>query len=201
MGFLKTASALLVLASAANAFPAFTNPWSSSSAAADVYVNHVVESLASPPRGWVKDDSRVIDKDDAAIRLRVHLARQDLEKFYEVALNIATPGHSQYGDHMSQHHIDAIIAPKDESGSMVMEWLDTMGLRSHASYSKRGDSIIIEASVAQIEKLLDAEYSIFCKSSCSIMIGLAIELIPLPQTMLKVARPLSARLNSLCPLF
>lgn len=166
MGFLEAAFALLGLASAASAFPAFTNPWSSSSS--DVYVNHVVESLVSPPRGWVKDESRVLDKDEVAIRLRVHLARQDMDKFYEVALNIATPGHSQYGEHMSQHHIDAIIAPKDESGSMVMEWLETMGLRSHALYSKRGDSIIIEASVSQIERLLDAEYSAFCEYSSPI---------------------------------
>lgn len=160
MGFLKAASVLLSLANAASAIPAFTNPWSASTSS-DVYVNHVVESLASPPRGWVKDESRVLDKDEASIRLRIHLARQDMDKFYEVALNIATPGHAQYGDHMSQHHIDAIIAPKDESGSMIMEWLETKGLRSHASYSKRGDSIIIEASVAQIESLLDAEYSVF----------------------------------------
>lgn len=166
MGFLKAASVLLGLANTASAFPSFSNPWSSSASSSDIYVNHVVESLASPPRGWVKDDSRVVDKDAAPIRLRVHLARQDMEKFYEVALNIATPGHSQYGDHMSQHHIDAIIAPKDESGSLVMEWLETMGMRSYASYSKRGDSIIIEASVAQIEKLLDAEYSAFCESIC-----------------------------------
>lgn len=162
MGFLKTASTLLGLASAARAFPSFTNTWSSSTASNVYAANHVVESLASPPLGWARDDSRVLDKDNAAIRLRVHLARQDMDKFYEVALNIATPGHAQYGEHMSQHHIDGIIAPKDESGSMVMEWLNTMGLKNHASFSKRGDSIIIEASVSQIERLLDAEYSAFC---------------------------------------
>lgn len=162
MAFLKAASVLLGLASAASAFPAFSTLWFSSSSS-DAYVNRVVESLVSPPRGWVKDESRVIDKDTAAISLRVHLARQDMDKFYEVALNIATPGHSQYGDHMSQQHIDAIIAPKDESGSLVMEWLEAMGMRSYASYSKRGDSIVIEASIAQIERLLDAEYSAFCE--------------------------------------
>lgn len=165
MGFRKTASVLLGLATAASAFPAFASSWSSASTASDVYVNRVVESLAAPPRGWVKDDSRALDKDEAAIRLRVHLARQDMDKFYEVALNIATPGHAQFGEHMSQHHIDAIIAPKDESGAMVMEWLEAMGLRDHAEYSKRGDSIVIEASISQIERLLDAEYSAFCESS------------------------------------
>lgn len=59
---------------------------------------------------------------------------------------------------MSQKDIDAIIAPRDESGDMVMSWLESAGLRSHASYSPRGDSIIIEASVSQVERLLDAKY-------------------------------------------
>lgn len=166
MGLLKGAAVLLALASSVTAFPTFTNPWSSASASsqnAPAYVNGIVESLSSPPRGWVKDDTRVVDKDAAMIRLRMHLVHQDMGKFYEVALNIATPGHSTYGGHMSQKMIDAIIAPKDESGDMVMEWLANMGLSSYASYSNRRDSIIIEAPVAQIERLLDAEYSTFCE--------------------------------------
>lgn len=65
---------------------------------------------------------------------------------------------------MSQKAIDSIIAPRDESGDLVMSWLESAGLRSHASYSIRGDSIIIEASVAQVEKLLDATYEPYVNS-------------------------------------
>lgn len=166
MGLFKAASVLLVLASTTGAFPTFSSPWSSPSTK-DVYVNRVVESLAAPPRGWVKDDAQIVDKDAAAIRLRMHLVHQDMDKFYELALNIATPGHSQYGGHMSQKMIDAVIAPKDESGAMVMEWLASQGLQNHATFSKRGDSIIIETSVSQIEKLLGAEYNVFSECSCA----------------------------------
>ena len=58
-----------------------------------------------------------------------------------------------------------MIAPKDESSNMVMDWLKSEGLSSHATLSARGDSIIIDASISQVEELLNAEYSAFSKES------------------------------------
>jgi tripeptidyl-peptidase-1 len=57
-----------------------------------------------------------------------------------------------------------MIAPKDESRDLVMNWLDSKGLSQHASLSARSDSVIVEASISQVEKLLSAEYSAFGKS-------------------------------------
>ena len=74
---------------------------------------------------------------------------------------IATPGHELYGSHLEQHAIDSMIAPKDESSDLVMGWLKDAGLSSHAMISPRGDSVIVEASIKQIEKLLNAEYNAF----------------------------------------
>lgn len=51
-----------------------------------------------------------------------------------------------------------MIAPKDESSDLVMKWLESQGLSKRATLSPRSDSIIVEASIAQIEKLLQAEY-------------------------------------------
>lgn len=62
---------------------------------------------------------------------------------------------------MSQKAIDDIIVPRDESGDMVMAWLENAGLVGNASYSARRDSVIVETSIAQAEKLLDAEYSAY----------------------------------------
>lgn len=84
MGFLKAASVLLALASTATSFPTWGNPFNSQ----DVYKNSVVESLTAPPRGWVKDESTAVDKDNAQIRLRMHLVHQDMDKFYDLALSV-----------------------------------------------------------------------------------------------------------------
>lgn len=57
-----------------------------------------------------------------------------------------------------------MIAPKDESRELVIQWLIGAGLGEHASVSPRTDSIIVEASVTQVEKLLNAEYNAFGKT-------------------------------------
>jgi tripeptidyl-peptidase-1 len=63
-----------------------------------------------------------------------------------------------------------MIAPKDDSRDLVMNWLDLEGLSKHASLSARSDSIIVEASISQVEKLLSAEYAAFGKSLSSCLI-------------------------------
>lgn len=74
---------------------------------------------------------------------------------------IATPGHELYGQFLSQEVINSMIAPKDESRDLVMEWLASEGMSDVASLSAQSDSVIVEASLTQVEKLLNAEYSAF----------------------------------------
>lgn len=76
---------------------------------------------------------------------------------------IATPGHELYGSHLSQQVIDQMIAPKDESRDLVMNWIATEGMLDYASVSPRLDAVIVEAPIRQIEKLLKAEYEQFGK--------------------------------------
>jgi len=60
-----------------------------------------------------------------------------------------------------------MIAPKEDSSKLVMEWLETEGLSSHASISQRSDTVIVDASVTQIEALLKAKYMPFSKLGSS----------------------------------
>lgn len=76
---------------------------------------------------------------------------------------IATPGHELYGKHVTQDVIDAMIAPKDESKQLVLDWLSSEGLVG-ATVSPRGNTIMLEATVSQLEKLLDAEYNVYSKN-------------------------------------
>jgi tripeptidyl-peptidase-1 len=54
-----------------------------------------------------------------------------------------------------------MIAPKDESRDLVMQWLENKGLSENAELSPRSDSVIVKATITQVEKLLNAEYSPF----------------------------------------
>lgn len=62
---------------------------------------------------------------------------------------------------MPQKAIDDIIAPRDEAGNLVMDWLEGAGLGGNATYSARGDSIIVSTSIALAERLLNAEYNAY----------------------------------------
>ncbi len=70
-----------------------------------------------------------------------------------------------------------MIAPDDESRDIVMRWIEEAGLSSYAYLSPGSDNVILEASISQIENLLNAEYSSFGK-------------------LLRSCRPLSFRLAS-----
>jgi tripeptidyl-peptidase-1 len=54
-----------------------------------------------------------------------------------------------------------MIAPKQESSDLVMQWLTSENLSTEAKITTKGDYVTIEANVKTIEKLLNAEYSVF----------------------------------------
>ncbi|KAG8164491.1 hypothetical protein KVR01_006409 [Diaporthe batatas] len=154
MGLLHIATFFLALASTAVSFPT----WNDDNVQND---SVVVESLVSPPLGWVKDETKQFDKEVIPIRLRIHLSHQNMDKFHEIALRVATPGNHQYGAHMPQKAIDDLIVPRDETRNLVMDWLESAGHGGNATYSARGDSIIVSTSIARAERLLDAEYNAY----------------------------------------
>ncbi|KAH6705429.1 peptidase S8/S53 domain-containing protein [Leptodontidium sp. MPI-SDFR-AT-0119] len=138
-----------------------SSPTAEGSTRGDEFKSSVVEAISGPPPGWIKDVGAKLDKDSHMVKLQIHLVHQDMDKFHDLAIKIATPGDPLYGSHLSQKVIDDMIAPKSDSSKLVMDWLDTEGLSNHASLSGRSDSVIVDASITQIEKLLKAKYMPF----------------------------------------
>jgi tripeptidyl-peptidase-1 len=62
---------------------------------------------------------------------------------------------------MEQQVIDSMVAPKDESKYLVMQWLESAGLGRKAILSPRLDSVVVEATVGEVERLLKTKYSSF----------------------------------------
>jgi hypothetical protein len=58
-----------------------------------------------------------------------------------------------------------MVAPKQESSDLVMQWLTSDVSSPEAKITTKGDYVTIHASVKTIEKLLNAEYSIFGMSN------------------------------------
>lgn len=51
----------------------------------------VVEKLTEAPEGWIRDDSKQVDKNSAMITLRIHLKQQDMDKFHDMAMKVSHP--------------------------------------------------------------------------------------------------------------
>ncbi|KAI0414701.1 peptidase S8/S53 domain-containing protein [Xylaria grammica] len=134
--------ALLALAGAALALPSNT-PMS------------LFETVKSAPKNWARNGPAAQDE---TIELRFSLAKQNTAQFHELALNIATPGHAQYGKHLTLEQIDAIVAPKPESRDLLFQWLDNHGLANGAALNSRGNVVKVNTTISQAEALLRTNY-------------------------------------------
>ncbi|KAK9785893.1 putative Peptidase S8/S53 domain-containing protein [Seiridium cardinale] len=150
------------LAAGSLAFPTFG--FGGNKRSADFTKTSVFESISAAPSRFAKQDVAGFSKDDSTLELRIKLAQQNMADFHDLALNIATPGHELYGKHLSQAEIDSKIAPKDESKSLVLDWLSQEGLAENATISARGNTVIVKASISKVEKLLQTDYNVFANN-------------------------------------
>ncbi|KAH8673329.1 peptidase S8/S53 domain-containing protein [Xylariales sp. PMI_506] len=151
----KLTPAVLALAGSALAFPSF---WPAARTTTTSAAIKEFESIAEAPRGWSKVDS-TFDKTTYDMELRIQLTMQNIDEFNAHAVDIATPGHPLYGQHMSLAEIDAIVAPKAESAPAVMQWLKDNGLVG--KLSTRGNVITAQTTVDKVESLLNTQYDLY----------------------------------------
>ncbi|KAK9419535.1 putative Peptidase S53 domain-containing protein [Seiridium unicorne] len=144
----NVAPAILALAACALALP--------SPDRRAVVPTSVWESVDAPPPAWAKDDVQA--ETDEVLELRIQLAQQNMDQFLQLANDIATPGHEKYGQHMTLEEIDAIIAPTEESKQLVFEWLGNYSLADSAALSPRGNVVAVNATISQLEGLLNTKY-------------------------------------------
>jgi tripeptidyl-peptidase-1 len=86
----------------------------------------VMDHLAAVPQGWEK--TRTASPDEP-IFLRVALKQHPgrVKVLDQAALDIATPGHPNYGMHMTRDELRSYTAPSDDAVAAVSGWL-----RDHA---------------------------------------------------------------------
>ncbi|KAF3901965.1 Aorsin [Orbilia brochopaga] len=116
------------------------------------------ESLPSIPQGWEIVSGRTVDP-STPIKLRIHLVKQNVEAFRRAVVDLSTPGHPSYGNHMSQRSIDEMLRPREENFAAVKEWLASQGLADKATLNN--DWIMVSTTVGEAESLLHTKYQVF----------------------------------------
>ena len=75
---------------------------------------------------------------------------------------VSDPFHQRYGQHLSKAEVDELVKPSDEALELVHDWLLDHDVEQwELRYSAAKDFIKLSLPVADVERLLDTEYSIF----------------------------------------
>ncbi|KAK0705539.1 tripeptidyl-peptidase [Lasiosphaeris hirsuta] len=85
----------------------------------------VMDKLAAVPKGWQKV-AAALPSDP--ISLRVALQQQQSGALEQAVLEMSTPGHPNYGMHMTRDEVRAYTAPSEHATSAVTRWLREYGI-------------------------------------------------------------------------
>ncbi|KAI2470476.1 tripeptidyl-peptidase [Annulohypoxylon bovei var. microspora] len=112
----------------------------------------VMDSLPAVPKGWA--EVRQASPDDS-VTLRVALPQQHATALEQAVLEISTPGHPNYGMHMSRDQVRAYTAPTKRSVSSVVGWLSGSGVEPAVN----NDWVTFTTSVKTADALLNAKFA------------------------------------------
>lgn len=112
----------------------------------------VMDSLASVPKGWA--EVRQASPNDP-VTLRVGLKQQHAAALEQAVIEISTPGHPNYGMHLSRDEVRAYTAPTKRSISSVADWLTKSGVESTVN----NDWITFKTDVKTANDLLGANFA------------------------------------------
>ncbi|RDW80328.1 hypothetical protein BP5796_05026 [Coleophoma crateriformis] len=118
----------------------------------------VFESVKAVPSGWRVQSNLDVNR-TSPMQIRMHLKQQNVAEFEQSVYDMSTPGHSTYGAHMTQNAINDFLQPAEETVKLVMTWLAAAGLQSNSWLEQ--DWMHINATVSDVESLLDARYYYF----------------------------------------
>jgi tripeptidyl-peptidase-1 len=112
----------------------------------------VFDSLPAVPKGW--REVRPAKPTDP-VTLKVALKQQHPEALEQAVIEISTPGHPNYGLHMSKEELRSYTAPAARSVSEVSSWLAEFGIQQEID----NDWITISTTVQTANELLNASFA------------------------------------------
>ncbi|WEW55299.1 vesicle formation at the endoplasmic reticulum [Emydomyces testavorans] len=114
----------------------------------------VVEHLNGIPATWQQGGA---PSPETVLRLRLAVQHDKIEKFEQRVLDIATPGHKLYGQHMKRDEVQAFLQPPAHASGAVLEWLRAGGV-SERSLQLDSDWVHFTLPVEKAEKLLNTRF-------------------------------------------
>ncbi|KAF5373905.1 hypothetical protein D9758_000883 [Tetrapyrgos nigripes] len=114
-------------------------------------------SWATIPKGWTYHST---PPSDTLISLRLGLKQNRFDELISHLKQVSDPFHTRYGQHLSKEEVDELVAPSEETASVVAEWLTHHGIGESAiSSAKEWMTVTLPLHVA--ENLLNTKYHVY----------------------------------------
>ncbi|TDL20636.1 subtilisin-like protein [Rickenella mellea] len=152
-------------------FPVFVSAILASFVLAEPLLSpHVVhEKRARDPLGWSR--TRRIDP-DVILPMRFGLTQNNMDTIEDMLMDVSHPESPNYGKHWTAAKVVNHFAPSPATISAVKDWLHSEGI--HSSRQRLSPSKIwveVNASVAEVERLLKTEYHIWADNEGGERVG------------------------------
>ncbi|KAK1751148.1 subtilisin-like protein [Echria macrotheca] len=112
----------------------------------------VMDRLTETPKGWSRIGSA---SQQDPVTLRIGLRQQHAQALEQAVLEMSTPGHPNYGMHMTRDEVRAFTAPSDASRDIVARWLRAYGIHPDVD----NDWVSFSTTAAKADMLLNTTFS------------------------------------------
>ncbi|KAF1958205.1 tripeptidyl-peptidase-like protein [Byssothecium circinans] len=116
-----------------------------------------MENLVHVPQGWKEVGAPPQDK-KLQLRIALHSPNHDL--FEQTLLEISTPSHPRYGQHLKREELKDLIKPRAESTDAVLSWLSDSGIPSRDIVND-GEWINFAAPISKAETMLNTTFKTY----------------------------------------
>lgn len=113
----------------------------------------VFEKLAGTPHGWEQGAAVPASK---RLRFRVALKQENAYDFEQHVIDISTPGHPKYGQHMSHQDLKRALRPNSAATESIVGWLEAEGVPA-SDIEDEGDWINFYVQVTEAERIMNTK--------------------------------------------
>ncbi|PWY88001.1 tripeptidyl-peptidase sed3 [Aspergillus sclerotioniger CBS 115572] len=117
----------------------------------------VIEQLNSAPNGWVRGAT---PSPSTAMKFWLAIEHEYKAEFEQKVIHLSTPGHHDYGQHMTREDVRAFLRPSDQASKTILSWLESEFVPSD-SIEEHGDWITFTVPLSQAESIMRTDFYSF----------------------------------------
>ena len=113
----------------------------------------VFEKLGGIPQGWKQEGAVPASN---RLHFRVALKQENAYEFEQHVIDISTPGHPKYGQHMSHQELKRALRPNSDATESIVGWLEAEGVPA-SDIVDDGDWINFYVQAAEAERIMNTK--------------------------------------------